>query len=143
MITAIDTNILIDILAGTPQQFATATEAVRKLRQQGQILVPVICYAELASRFTNEAKLKDFIDLLDATVLPLAPEAAYLAGTFFRSYLQRGGSRQRIIADFLIAAQAQISAGRILTKDKRFFGANFPKLKAIAPADLITPRSSP
>jgi predicted nucleic acid-binding protein len=143
MITAIDTNILIDILAGTPQQFATASEAVRKLRQQGRILVPIVCYAQLASRFATESKLKDFIDLLDAATLPLEPEAAYLAGTFFRSYLQRGGSRDRIIADFLIAAQAQVSADRILTKDKRFYGTHFPKLKAIAPTDLITPRSSP
>jgi predicted nucleic acid-binding protein len=143
MITAIDTNILIDILAGTPQQFTDASEAVRKLRQQGRILVPIVCYAELASRFTNETKLKDFIDLLDATTLPLTPEAAYLAGTFFRRYLQRGDSRKRIIADFLIAAQAQVNADRILTKDKRFFGTTFPKLKTVAPSDLVSPRSSP
>lgn len=141
MITAVDTNVLIDILSGTPAEFATASNALNKLGLQGDLVLPAICYAELAGRFADRSKLDDFIDLIGVTVLPLEQEAAFLGGRFFRSYLQRGGTRQRIIADFLIAAQARFSADRILTKDKRFYGATFPKLKAITPEE-VTGQSS-
>ena len=142
MIAAIDTNILIDILAGTPEQFAAASEAVQKLNQYGELVVPTVCYAELAGRFVKKSKLDDFVKLLGATVLSLEEESAFQAGRVFRDYLQRGGSRQRTLADFLIAAQAQLKTDRILTKDKRFYGMVFPRLKAITPTELLTPRSS-
>lgn len=136
MITAIDTNILIDILAGTASQIDAAEEAVRKAGRQGQLILPIICYAELAFRFKRRHDLDAFLDTVPATLLPLEPEAAFLAGNFFREYLLRGGGRSRIMADFIVAAQAQIHADRLLTTDKRFYGTSFPKLKAISPADL-------
>ena len=142
MTTALDTNILIDILAGTSEQVMLASSAVQKLSAQGSVVVPVVCYAELASRFLEKSKLDNFIQLIGATVLPLAEDTAFIAGRFFREYLDRRGPRQRIIADFLIAAQAQSQADQILTKDSRFFKATFPKLRAISLADLATPRPS-
>jgi predicted nucleic acid-binding protein len=142
MITAVDTNVLIDVLSGTTEQLADASGAIQKLGLQGELVIPAICYAELAGRFSDRAKLDDFVDLVGATVLLLDQDAAFLAGRFFRSYLQRGGPRERILADFLIAAQAQLGADRILTKDKRFYGMTFPKLKAVSPEDVITGRSS-
>jgi predicted nucleic acid-binding protein len=142
MITAIDTNILIDVLAGTPEQVAIIQNAIGRVARQGRLVIPIVCYAELAGRFTTKHRLDDFIELMGATVISLEPDTAFLAGRFFREYLQRGGSRERIIADFLIAAQAQSQADRLLTKDKRFYGTTFPNLKAVSPADLTTPRSS-
>jgi predicted nucleic acid-binding protein len=68
--------------------------------------------------------------------LALASDAAFLAGNFFRDYLKRGGARTRILADFIVAAQAQLPADRLLTNDKRFYGTSFPNLKAISPEDL-------
>ncbi len=142
MITAIDTNILIDILAGTPEQIAVVQNAIGKVARQGRLVVPIVCYAEVAGRFNTKHRLDDFIELTGAAVISLEPEAAFLAGRFFRGYLERGGSRERIIADFLIAAQTQIHADRLLTKDKRFYGTTFPNLKAVSPVELTTPRSS-
>ncbi len=136
MITAVDTNVLIDVISGTPEQIRQNETALRNALAEGNVLIALICYAELAGRFPQKRDLDIFLDLTGAAVTPIEPEAAYLAGRFFREYLQRGGPRTRILPDFLVAAHAQLHANRLLTRDKRFFSTTFPKLKAVSPADL-------
>jgi predicted nucleic acid-binding protein len=71
-------------------------------------------------------------------LMPLSADAAFLAGGFYHAYRLRGGTRARILADFIVAAQAQLGADRLLTTDKRFFGSSFPKLLSVSPADLLS-----
>jgi predicted nucleic acid-binding protein len=73
---------------------------------------------------------------LTIAVLPVDEETAFLAGKFFREYKLRGGTRDRILPDFLIAAHAQLYADRLLTRDHRFFTGSFQGLIAVAPQDL-------
>jgi predicted nucleic acid-binding protein len=136
VITAIDTNILIDLLAGTHEEVDRAESAIRTAHAQGALLLPIVCYSELAFRFEQRKDLDDLLGSISITLLPLDREAAFLAGSFFREYLKRGGVRTRILADFIVAAQAQLSADRLLTGDKRFFGTSFPNLKAVGPEDF-------
>jgi hypothetical protein len=42
-----------------------------------------------------------------------------------------------VLADFIVAAQSQLCADRLLTTDNRFFGTSFPKLVSVSPADLL------
>jgi predicted nucleic acid-binding protein len=50
-----------------------------------------------------------------------------------RSYRKRGGSRSRMIADFLIGAHASLQADRLLTRDRGFYRGYFPDLTMIDP----------
>jgi len=59
--------------------------------------------------------------------------AAWRAGDAWRSYRRRGGKRERVIADFLIAAHALSHADRLLTRDRGFYRTYFPKLKLVDP----------
>ena len=45
-----------------------------------------------------------------------------------------GGRRQRVVADFLIGAHAQLQAERLLTRDRGFYRAYFTGLCVLDPA---------
>jgi len=97
----------------------------------------MVVYAEVAPHFPSRVRLDDFFSLANCRIDPIDEPIAYLAARFFWEYRLRGGSRTRILPDFLIAAHAQLRADRILTRDKRFFKEAFPKLKAVSPEDVI------
>jgi predicted nucleic acid-binding protein len=137
MITAVDANVLLDVLTGSSKEIQIAHSALRQAESAGAIITSVVAYAEVAAQFTSKVRAKEFFDLLSCKIQALDENAAFLGGQFFDEYKQRGGKRTRILADFLIAAHAQLNADRILTRDTRFFGPNFPRLKAVSPADLI------
>ncbi len=136
MITAVDTNILIDLFTGPEADAALADSALRNAASDDALLLSVVCYSEVAARFALRSNLDKFLDQLGVQVDDLDRETAFVAGRLYNQYRQRGGARTRILPDFLVAAHAQIHADRLLTRDKRFFTTTFPKLKAVSPADL-------
>jgi predicted nucleic acid-binding protein len=137
MTTVVDTNILIDILNGTAAEIRAAENALRVAGRQGRLLLPTVGYAELAGRFKSRRDLDSFLDIIPIKLMALNADAGFLAGTFHKAYKQRGGTRTRVLADFIVAAKAQLGADRLLTTDKRFFGTSFPKLVSVSPADLM------
>jgi predicted nucleic acid-binding protein len=136
MITAVDTNILIDLFTGPQADAELATSALRNAAFNDTLLLSVVCYSELAARFALQSNLKKFLDQLGLRIDELDRETSFVAGRLYHQYRRRGGERTRILPDFLIAAHAQLHADRLLTRDKRFFTTIFPKLKAVSPADL-------
>jgi len=136
MTTAVDTNILLDVLAGSLIEAQRADAALVAAKKAGGLCVSTICYAEVSRNFASIRDADEFFDSLSCRIDRIEREGAFLAGLFYEAYRQRGGKRDRILSDFLIAAHAQLNADRILTRDDRFFGSNFPRLKAIRPQDL-------
>jgi predicted nucleic acid-binding protein len=57
-----------------------------------------------------------------------------LAGNVWKDYRSQGGSRSRMVADFLIGAHAQIECDRLLTRDRGFYRKYFKGLKVIEPS---------
>jgi predicted nucleic acid-binding protein len=137
MITAVDANVILDTLTGSPNEISLAHAALRAAQADGGIVTSAVCYAEVAQRFQAKAKADDFFALLGCNIEPLDEDTAFLAGQFARQYRLRGGNRTRILPDFLIAAHAQLRADRILTRDKRFFKDTFPKLNAVSLEDIV------
>ena len=137
MITAVDANVVLDMLAGSPTEVRNAYAAMMAAKLAGDITISTVAYAEVAGRFRSKSKADEFFSLLDCEVQPLDESTAFAAGQFFTEYKRRGGTRSRILTDFLIAAHAQLNADRILTRDARFFEPSFPQLKAVRPEDLI------
>jgi predicted nucleic acid-binding protein len=106
------------------------------LNVKGHVITSAVCYAEIAGKYLRAQDCAEVLAALSATVSPIDEEEAFLAGQFMREYKLRGGTRTRILADFLIAAHAQLRADRLLTRDDRFFSEAFPQLQAVAPEDL-------
>ncbi len=130
-----NTNILIDLFTGPQPDSDLADAALRNAAVASTLSLSVVCYAELAARFTVQRNLDNFLSQVGLRIDNLDQQTALLAGQLYQQYRQRGGSRTRILPDFLIAAHAQLHANRLLTRDKRFFATIFPKLKAVSPAD--------
>jgi len=133
MITAVDTSVLIDVFAADPRFVTASQQALRKAIREGSILACAVVWAELRPLFDKRAKLVDSMRTLGAEFSGIDRDAALLAGETWRRYRASGGSRERLIPDFLIAAHAKTRADRLLTRDRGFYRAWFKTLKLIEP----------
>ena len=128
MITAIDTNILLDILVPNEVFYEASAGALQDAAGDGSLVISDIVYAELCIHFEAQRECDAFLETNEIRVQALAREAHFLASRAWRTYRQQGGKRTRILADFLIGAHAQKQAARLLSRDRGFYKTLFPSL---------------
>ncbi|HMD99591.1 MAG TPA: PIN domain-containing protein [Terriglobia bacterium] len=128
MITAIDTNILLDILIGDQRFLPTSSNALERAAQAGSLVVCDLVYAELSVHFSRQDECDRFLADGEIRVEPLERAALFMASRVWRAYRQQGGKRTRFLADFLIGAHAQTQASRLLSRDRGFYRSMFPSL---------------
>ena len=129
MITAVDTNVLLDLLNFRSPHHAQSREWLRAAYNQGAVVVCDIVYAELVPAFGNRAALDGALRAINAATSPIDTTIAYEAGVRWMRYRRAGGPRTRVVADFLIGAHAQAAADRFLTRDRGFYASYFPELQ--------------
>ena len=131
MISAIDTNILLDIFL-PDKRFAAESARLLKLGyDEGALIICDIVYAELFPQFGNRRKLDDTLATINVSISSSDVDIAFLAGERWGNYRKSGGKRKRIITDFLIGAHAAIKAERFLARDKGFYKSYFPELQIL------------
>ena len=129
MITAIDTNVLIDLFRTNSPHHSKSRELLRQAYDGGAIVICDVVYAEIAPHFAERVLLDDAVREIGATLSPIDSAIAYEAGMRWKLYRAAGGPRERIITDFLIGAHAVVTADVFLTRDRGFFSTYFPELK--------------
>ena len=134
MITAVDTNILIDLFGADPLHGAPSKEAMRSCIQQGSLVACEVVWAEVSAVFPLESLALETLQALGVQFSPLGLNASLFAGRLWREYRQKGGRRDRMVADFLIGAHALYHADALLTRDRGFYRSGMPKLKIIDPS---------
>jgi predicted nucleic acid-binding protein len=134
VITFVDTNILLDIVGADPVWLAWSARQLEACVQQGDVRIGAIVYAEGATRF---ALRRDWDEVLERLALGFDPElsrpALYAAAQAHARCRAEGGSRNQILPDFLIGAQAALTGATLLTRDAARFRTYFPMLQLIAP----------
>ena len=119
----------------------------RLLRLKAELLLPLICYAEIWAgielladvdarrRATNELQriIQNSAILIVSDNVAIAREAARMQA----EYRRRGGRREVLIPDFLIGANAAYYSGQLLTTNPRDFLKFFPKLKVVTPKTFL------
>ena len=128
MITAVDTNVLLDILIPSDRHGPQSKERLAAAYDAGAIIVCDIVYAELVPSSRDRAALDGALLELGIVLSPVDSSIAYEAGLRWKRYRAAGGPRERIIADFLIGAHAMATSDTFLTRDRGFFSTYFPEL---------------
>ena len=108
MITAVDTNVLIDVLAGDPQFGPASAAEMRRCMRQGSLIACEVVWTEAAVSFDEAQDFRDAIRILGVTFSPMSEEAALAASSRWRLYRRSGGARNRVVADFMIGAHALV-----------------------------------
>ena len=129
MITAVDTDVLLDIFVPDDRHGPKSREWLAAAYDSGAVIVCDIVYAELVPAFRDRAMLDGALREINATLSPIDTSIAYEAGLRWKRYRRAGGPRERIIADFLIGAHAVTAADAFLTRDRGFYATYFPELK--------------
>ena len=129
MITSVDTNVLLDVFVSGTLHHSESQKSLIRAYDRGAILVCDVVYAELVPAFGDRTALDETLREINATVSPIDTAIAYDAGMRWSRYRQAGGSRARIIADFLIGAHAIANADTVLTRDRGFYATYFPELQ--------------
>jgi predicted nucleic acid-binding protein len=134
MITAVDTNALLDVLVPNEKFCDGSIRALETAASEGSLIICDLVYAELCIHFNTHGECDRFLEGSEIRVQALNSEAHFLASRVWRTYRKQGGQRTRILADFLIGAHAQMQASRLLSRDRGFYGKLFPQLSLIDPS---------
>ena len=131
-LSLVDSNIIIDILE--ENEWSPWSERnILKMSETGQLVINQIVLAETAMYFDHVVQLDRSLAALRLVKEELPWEAAISAGRGHARYRKQGGSRERVLPDFLIGAHADLKGYRLLTRDARRYRQYFPNLEIIAP----------
>ena len=119
-----------------------AQRALADAAAEGPLILCPAVYTELmAMPGLSEGELDAFVEEADLTVdRALEFEVWRAAGRAYAAYASRRRKQKgdkgprRILADFLIGAHADLTAGKLLTLDPKLYRANFIKLEVVVPA---------
>ena len=134
MITAVDTNVLLDVFTNDVHFGQASAHAMRTCLTEGALIVCDVVWAETLSVFPDERQFEHAMAQVQITFSPLTSTAASRAGRLWRSArLRKLPRHERVVADFLVAAHAVECADRLLTRDRGFYRTYFKDLKILDP----------
>ena len=136
MITAIDTNILIDIFIADPKFGNHSAQALRRCMQEGTVYACEIVWVETAIVFSDHQAFLKSIHTLKVEYSAITQETASATTFAWRKYRKSGGKRERVVADFLIGAHALTQCDRLLTRDRGFYRNYFDDLLVLDPSTI-------
>lgn len=134
MITAIDTNVLLDVLGADPTFGPLSKQALRTCSNEGAIIACDVVWAEVGALFPSSRATQDAMRQLGIEFSPAELETALAAAGFWKVYRSRGGQHERLVADFLVGAHALTQADRLLTRDRGFYRTYFTRLSLVDPS---------
>ena len=133
MITAVDTNVLLDVLIGDDVHGERSRTALARCEREGRVVLSDVVWSETIAAFPDRAEAVGKLSTLGMTFAAANETAATLAGQAWRAYRKAGGPRTRILPDFIVGAHASAQADRLLTRDRGFFRSYFADLTVLDP----------
>ncbi|MBL7180882.1 MAG: PIN domain-containing protein [Pseudomonadota bacterium] len=135
MITAVDTNILVDILEPDPVYGPVSRDALKQCLREGSVIASEVVWAEVVTAYGHAIEeVVDALIQIGIEYKPMSLEAALEAARCWFEYRKQGRDRNRIAADFLIGGYALMQSDRLLTRDRGFYRKYFTPLRVKSPS---------
>ena len=134
MISAVDSSVILDVVTADPRHADESEGVLLRASREGQIIACECVLAEIHPAFDGPDSFEEFLTDWQVEFVPSSRQSAILAGRHFAAYLQRGGARRRIVADFLIGAHAQTLADRLVARDRGYLRDYFSGLELLDPS---------
>jgi predicted nucleic acid-binding protein len=157
MITAVDTNIILDILIPDEPFGESSKLLLDRHLSEGKLILCEVVFAELAAHFPSEADLKALLAETGMCLVYSNEKSLYIAGTRWATYARKNNKNQftccscssgfevicpeckaavrkrlHVLADFLIGAHALVHADCILSRDLGVYKTYFNDLKVVS-----------
>jgi predicted nucleic acid-binding protein len=134
MITAVDTNVLIDVLEPDPVHGRGSLDLLKRAMREGSVVVCEVVWAEVATAYAQRIDVVlEALSQAGINYLPMTEAAAVKSAEYWHSYRLRSGKGGRIVADFLIGGHAMVQCDRLLTRDRGFYRDYFETLVLLTP----------
>lgn len=134
--SAVDTNVLLDILTGDRIHGDLSRMVLEGALSRGKVVICDTVFAELAAAFDGDGDLLDeFLGDIGIKFDACSKDVFLLSGKTWR----KSGRRKfpaRVLPDFIIGAHARIHADCLLTRDRGFYAQCFDGLKVVDPTRL-------
>ncbi len=156
MITAVDTNIILDVLIPDEPFGETSKNLLDRHLSKGKLIICEVVFAELATAFPSEQDLNLFLADTGMGLVPSSEKALFLAGSRWTKYARKPAKnrftcakcghafeiscphcataltkRLHVLGDFIIGAHALVHADCILSRDLGVYKTYFNDLKVI------------
>jgi predicted nucleic acid-binding protein len=134
----VDTNILLDVIGADIQFGERSKNCLTRCAVDGVLVIDPVIYAEVGAVI---ASIEELDELLPRSLFrrdPMPWEACYLAGRALHRYRSCGGSRNRVLADFLIGAHATVAGMDLITRDRGY--ARYFEISIVDPSVKENPR---
>lgn len=135
MITALDTNVLLDICLPDPAHGPASRERLKECLAAGAVVICEVVYAELACAFPSQESFRETLKVLGVALEASSEKTLWHAAQIWKKAITRGepSLERRILADFLIGSHALNHADRLLTRDRGFYRGYFKELRVLTP----------
>ena len=130
---AVDSSVLLDVLTDDPRFAAASADAIGEALAAGDVVVCDAVIAEVQAMLDTRETAMDPLAAFGIRFLAISEQAAVRAGHMQRRFRDRGGRRERVVADFLIGAHALMQCTGLITRDAGFYRDYFKGLKLIVP----------
>ena len=157
MITAVDTNIVLDVLIPGQPFGASSKRLLDQHLTNGKLIFCEVVYAELASYFPSEQELSQFLADTGIGLVYSNEKALYTAGKRWAEYTRKGRRnrftcancghafavacprcktaltrRLHVLADFIVGAHALVQADCMLSRDMGVYKTYFKDLNVVS-----------
>lgn len=134
MISAVDTNVILDVVKGDPRFGSFSVAALRLASMEGRLITSAAVWAEVCAAYDESREAAGILERMGVDLVPDDRDVAMAAGKAWRAYRRAGGTRRRVLADFLIGAHAAVKADRFVTRDRGFYRSHFSGLSILDPS---------
>ena len=157
MITAVDTNIILDILIPAEPFAGSSKKLLDRHLSKGSLIIGEVVFAELSAHFPAEKELGMFLSETGIRLVYSKERSLYEAGARWAEYSKKSKKgrflcakcgnifevvcprctialpkRLHVLADFLIGAHALANADCLLSRDLGVYKAYFSELRVVA-----------